>query len=187
MQYRARIVAEVFCAQVYKIPDLKTAPKPKAPRLASVSVAVADARAAKTAAEGLAHQGAALGSGLALSRDLANLPPNVCTPTYLGTRAQSWPRNSPASRPRYWTRAAIKALKMGAFLAVTQGSDQPPRLIVCEYHGAQRRGADLPDRQGHHLRFRRHLPERPAGHGRNEVRHERRGRRPRARCAPSPN
>ena len=28
-QYRARIVAEVFASQAYRIPDLKTAPKPK--------------------------------------------------------------------------------------------------------------------------------------------------------------
>src|SRR5271156_3611801 len=37
VQYRARIVAEVFCSQLYKIPDLKTSAKPKAPRLSSIS------------------------------------------------------------------------------------------------------------------------------------------------------
>ena len=34
LQYRARIVAEVFCAQAYKIPDLKTGAKPKPVKLA---------------------------------------------------------------------------------------------------------------------------------------------------------
>ena len=53
MQYRARIVAEVFSSQAYKIPDLKTAPKPKARRLANINVATADARGAKAAAAGL--------------------------------------------------------------------------------------------------------------------------------------
>src|SRR5579871_5863443 len=33
VHYRARIVAEVFSSQAYKIPDLKTAPKPKPRRL----------------------------------------------------------------------------------------------------------------------------------------------------------
>ena len=42
--YRARIVAEVFCVQAYKIPDLKTAAKSKARSLSRVSVAMADAR-----------------------------------------------------------------------------------------------------------------------------------------------
>ena len=136
-EYRARVVAEVFCSQLYRIPDLKTGAKPKPPRLSSVAVAVADARAAKAAAEGL-RIGAAMGGGLALSRDLANLPPNVCTPTYLGTRAQSLSKDFPSIKTKVLDESAIKALKMGAFLAVTQGSEQPPRLIVCEYRGGKK-------------------------------------------------
>lgn len=142
VQYRARAVAEIFCAQLYKIPDLKTSAKPKPPRLSSVSVAVADARGAKSAAEGL-RIGAAVGSGLALSRDLANLPPNVCTPAYLGTRAQSLAKDFPSIKTKVLDEHGIKALKMGAFLAVTQGSDQPPRLIVCEYRGARKSAAPI--------------------------------------------
>ncbi len=91
----------------------------------------------EAAAQGL-RIGAALGSGLALSRDLANLPPNICTPTYLGTRAQRLAKEFPSIKTKVLDESAIKALKMGAFLAVTQGSDQPPRLIVCEYHGGKK-------------------------------------------------
>ncbi len=142
VEYRARNVAEIFCAQLYKIPDLKTGVKPKAPRLSSVAVAVADARASKSAAEGL-RIGAAMGKGLALSRDLANLPPNVCTPTYLGTRAQQLAKEFPGVKTKVFDESGIKALKMGAFLAVTQGSEQPPRLIVCEYHGGKKQAAPI--------------------------------------------
>jgi leucyl aminopeptidase len=142
VQYRARAVAEIFCSQLYKIPDLKTSAKPKAPRLSSVAVAVADARGEKAAAEGL-RIGAAVGSGLALSRDLANLPPNVCTPRYMATRAQALAKELPSIKTKILDEKGIKALKMGAFLAVTQGSDQPPRLIVCEYHGAKKGAAPV--------------------------------------------
>ncbi|HWY94166.1 MAG TPA: leucyl aminopeptidase [Steroidobacteraceae bacterium] len=142
VQYRARAVAEIFCSQFYKIPDLKTSAKPKAPRLSSVAVAVADARGEKAAAEGL-RIGAAVGSGLALSRDMANLPPNVCTPRYLATRAQGLAKEFPSIKTKILDEKGIKALKMGAFLAVTQGSDQPPRLIVCEYHGAKKGAAPV--------------------------------------------
>src|SRR5258708_11254908 len=137
IQYRARIVAEVFLSQAYKIPDLKTSPKPKARRMATVNVAVADARAAKAAAEGLS-MGVAIGGGLAFARDLANLPPNICTPTYMGNRAQQLAKEFPRIKTKVLDEKGIKALKMGAFLAVTQGSVQPPRLIVCEYHGARK-------------------------------------------------
>jgi leucyl aminopeptidase len=137
VQYRARMVAEVFCTQLYKIPDLKTNAKPKAPRLSSVTVAVADARALKAATEGL-RIGMAVGSGLALSKDLANLPPNVCTPTYMGARAHALAKAFTSIKTKVFDESGIKALKMGSFLAVTQGSEEPPRLIVCEYRGTKK-------------------------------------------------
>jgi len=142
MGYRARMVAEIFCVHGYKIPDLKTGAKPKPPKLASVSVATENARASKAAAKGLVL-GEAIGSGIALARDLANLPPNVCTPTYLGNRALQMAKEWPSVKAKVLDHSGIKALKMGAFLAVTQGSDQPPRLIVCEYRGAKKSVAPI--------------------------------------------
>jgi leucyl aminopeptidase len=142
MQYRARFVAEVFSSQAYKIPDLKTNAKPKPKRLATVKVAVAGAGGEKSATEGL-RIGAAVGRGVALARDLANLPPNVCTPTYLGGRAQQLGKDFSAIRTKVLDESGIKALKMGAFLAVTQGSEEPPRLIVCEYRGAKKNVAPI--------------------------------------------
>jgi leucyl aminopeptidase len=142
LQYRARVIAEVFSSQAYKIPDLKTSPKPKPRRLTKVQVATADARGAKTVAEGLLA-GAAIGSGLSFARDLANLPPNVCTPTYMGTRAQSLAKQFASIKTKVLDAGAIKALKMGAFMAVTQGSAEPPRLIVCEYRGTRKDTAPI--------------------------------------------
>jgi leucyl aminopeptidase len=110
--------------------------------LTKVEVAFADARAAKAATEGLLA-GAALASGLAFARDLANLPPNVCTPTYMGTRAQALAKEFSSIKTKVLDQAGIKALKMGAFLAVTQGSEEPPRLIVCEYRGTRKDTAPI--------------------------------------------
>jgi leucyl aminopeptidase len=135
--YRARIVAEVFRVHAYKVPDLKTGARAKAAPLASVSVATENAKAARAAAAGLLI-GEAVGSGIALARDLGNLPPNVCTPTYLGSRALQLAKEWPSIKAKAIDAAGIEALKMGAFLAVTQGSEQPPRLIVCEYRGANK-------------------------------------------------
>jgi leucyl aminopeptidase len=140
--YRARTVAEVFCVQGYKVPDLKTSAKPKTPKLTRVSVATENARGAKAAADGV-RLGAAIGSGIALARDLANLPPNVCTPAYIGSRALQLAKEWPSIKTKVVDERGIKALKMGAFLAVTQGSDQPPRLIVCEYRGAKKSVAPI--------------------------------------------
>jgi leucyl aminopeptidase len=142
MAYRARFIAEVFGSHAYRIPDLKTQPKPKARPLATVRVATADARGEKAAAEGL-RIGAALLSGLKLSRDLANLPPNVCTPAFMGERAQKLAKEFRTISVKVFDKNAIKALKMGAFLAVAQGSEVPPRLIVCEYRGTKAAAAPI--------------------------------------------
>src|ERR1700730_10721457 len=53
VHYRRRMVAGVFSVYAYKVPDLKTSPKPKPPKLATISVAVENARAQKGAEDGL--------------------------------------------------------------------------------------------------------------------------------------
>jgi leucyl aminopeptidase len=74
---------------------------------------------------------------MTLQRDLANLPANVCTPDYLGAQARAIAKRYASVRAQVLDEAAIKRLKMGCFLAVTQGSDQPPRFIVLEYRGGK--------------------------------------------------
>jgi leucyl aminopeptidase len=142
IHYRCRIVAELFSSQAYKIPDLKTPPKPKPARLSKVQTALTDSRAPKSAAAGLTA-GTALGNAMAFARDLANLPPNVCTPRYIASRAQALAKDWPSISARIYDEDAIKSLKMGAFLAVTRGSEEPPRLIVCEYRGAKKAKAPI--------------------------------------------
>src|ERR1700677_4948894 len=136
--FRARAVAEIFSASVYRIPDLKSGTKPS--KLAAVFVAAENARAEKSMASGL-EIGASIAHGSAFARDLANLPPNVCTPTYLGKRAEALGKEWPRIKTKVLDEEAIKALKMGAFLAVTQGSAQPPRFIVAEYRGGKKDSA----------------------------------------------
>jgi leucyl aminopeptidase len=142
VRYRARLIAEVVSTQSYRTNDLKTTGKPKPFKLERVAVAVDGARSLKTAGEGV-KIGAAVAHGNAFMRDLANLPPNICTPTYLGDRAEQLAKEFPRIKTRLYDLDGIKSLKMGAFLAVTQGSAQPPRLIVCEYSGARKAQAPI--------------------------------------------
>ena len=74
---------------------------------------------------------------MSFTRDLGNLPPNLCHPTFLAEQAKELGKAHKTSRSRCWTRK-IKDLGMGAFYAVGQGSDQPPRLIVLNYQGGKK-------------------------------------------------
>jgi leucyl aminopeptidase len=73
-----------------------------------------------------------------VQRDLANLPGNLCTPTFLAEQARALAKGKPGLRVRVLDEAAIRREKMGCLLAVAQGSHQPPRFIVLEYQGAQK-------------------------------------------------
>jgi leucyl aminopeptidase len=140
--FRARAISEIFSAAAYRIPDLKSGVKPKPSKLAQVNVVAESARSVKSMASGL-EIGAAVGNGSAFARDLANLPPNVCTPTYLGERAEALGKDWPRIKTKVLDEGEIRALKMGSFLAVTQGSAQPPRFIVAEYRGGKKGSAPI--------------------------------------------
>lgn len=76
--------------------------------------------------------GKALAAGVSLTKDLGNLPPNVCTPTYLAEQALSFEKTY-GMQVEVLERDALKKLGMGSFLAVAQGSEQPPKLIVMQH------------------------------------------------------
>jgi leucyl aminopeptidase len=132
--YFGRAVAEIAGATLYRINDLKTGKKPPAPALKKVLAG--PVRKAEAAARGFKH-GAAIASAAAVQRDLANLPANVCTPTFLAEEARALARRHKSLTARVLDEAAIRREKMGCLLAVSQGSRQPPRFVVLEYRGGK--------------------------------------------------
>ena len=85
--------------------------------------------------------GSAIAAGTTLTRDLVNLPPNICTPAYLAQVAGQV-AGEVGLRIEVLERKQMEALKMGALLAVAQGSDTPPRFIVLEHNGGRGRELD---------------------------------------------
>ncbi|HEX3735020.1 MAG TPA: leucyl aminopeptidase [Solirubrobacterales bacterium] len=69
------------------------------------------------------------------ARDLQSTPANFATPTFLATRAEEIAAGSDAVTAEVLGRAEIAALKMGGLVAVSQGGEEDPRLIVLRYSG----------------------------------------------------
>ncbi|HEX8647008.1 MAG TPA: leucyl aminopeptidase [Thermoleophilaceae bacterium] len=69
------------------------------------------------------------------ARDLQNTPSNVATPTWLAERAEEIAAAHDSLSIEVWDRDRIEAAGMGAFIAVAQGSYQPPKMIVMRYDG----------------------------------------------------
>jgi len=78
--------------------------------------------------------GTAIANGMALAKRLGNLPPNICTPAFLGDEAKKLAKQWKLGCEVLETKQ-IEALKMKSFLNVAKGSVQPPRLIVLKHDG----------------------------------------------------
>ncbi len=82
--------------------------------------------------------GEAIAGGVALTRDLGNLPGNICTPNYLAGQARKLARRHRKFSVKVLDERQITALKMGALLAVARGSREPPRFIVLRWNGGSK-------------------------------------------------
>ena len=85
-------------------------------------------------------QGAAIAAGVDVTRELGNLPPNICNPSYLAEQATAFAAQHDKASCEVLDRAQMEALGMGSLLAVARGSANPPKLIVLKWNGAPESG-----------------------------------------------
>ncbi len=133
-------VRQAVCAMehaLYRFREFKSDDKPdkKTPRRITLSI---PSRRGLAAAEVALNQGMALAAGVKLTRDLGNLPANVCTPAYLAERAAALGNSLGSVSVEVLDEPEMKKLGMNSLLSVTQGSDQPAKLIAFQYQGADR-------------------------------------------------
>jgi len=134
MRWKVSHLVEVTLDASYKFNAIKrkSEDKPGTKKgIASLSINVPQASDTQASTVGLAD-GLALAAGVTLTKDLGNLPPNVCTPTYLAEQAILLGKTY-GLKIEVLERAALEKLGMGSFLAVAQGSEEPPKLIVLQH------------------------------------------------------
>ena len=93
-------------------------------------------------AETSLEQAMAISEGVKLTKDLANTPANICTPSYLANKAEELGKLHKKSNKlsvAILETKELKALKMGSFLSVTQGSPEAPKLITLSYRGNKKK------------------------------------------------
>ncbi|QJR14591.1 leucyl aminopeptidase [Usitatibacter palustris] len=126
---------------VYRFDQLKTKAVPAKRALRKVSLHV-DSRGEIPEGEAAVARGYAIAEGACFAKDLGNLPANICTPTYLGEQAQDLGKKH-GFKVEVLEQKDMEKLGMGSFLAVAQGSRQPPKLIVMEYLGGKKEDAPV--------------------------------------------
>ncbi|WP_300355358.1 leucyl aminopeptidase, partial [uncultured Alcanivorax sp.] len=87
--------------------------------------------------------GSAIANGVNRSRELGDLPGNICTPSYLSSHARELAGQYPNLDCKVLSEKQMEALGMGSLLSVTAGTEQPAKMIVLEYKGGKTRGKPI--------------------------------------------
>jgi leucyl aminopeptidase len=133
---KARLLVETLASGGYVFDQFKS--KKAEPRALKKITLIADKAELAEVERGRAHAQAIV-AGMAFTRDLGNLPPNLCHPSYLAEQAKELGKAHKNLKVDILDEKKLKELGAGAFLAVAQGSDQPPRMIVLNYSGAKKK------------------------------------------------
>lgn len=121
---------------MYSFNQCKSNTTASKPSLRRLSIMLADRRQLTRAVKGMEH-GQAIADGVSKTKDLGNLPGNICTPSYLADQARNLKRSSSKLKVEILEEAQMEKLGMGSLLSVSRGSRQPAKLIVMEYRGGK--------------------------------------------------
>ncbi len=135
--WKLRQFVEISQSALYEFRQLKSKNKQSKNKLKKLVLVVSDRKDVATGNRAI-KDGTAIGNGVALARDLANLPPNICTPSYLADQAKKLGKSQKSVKVTVLDEAAMDKLGMGSLLSVSQGSRQPAKLISMEYTGGKK-------------------------------------------------
>ena len=137
--WKASQTAVVAMESTYRFDRLKSKVDETPPRLGKITLGIGAGDAAGiAAAEAAMQQGVAIGEAMNLAKDLGNLAPNICTPTYLAEQATRIAKTS-RTQSHGIEEKDMEKLGIGRLLAVARGSSQPAKLIVLEYWGRSKK------------------------------------------------
>lgn len=139
--WKIKQAIEVSSDALYSFDQYKSEKAPKIP-LQSITQHLTDSKQAKNAEHAL-KQGIAIASGVEYTKNLANQPSNVCTPSFLAEKAKKLAKEYKNIKVKILEKSEMEKLGMGALLAVAKGSAQPPKLITIEYHGTAKKKAPI--------------------------------------------
>ncbi len=77
-------------------------------------------------------RGQVIGDSINFTRDMANEPPNILTPTEMANRAKKMAKEA-GLKCEILDEAKMQRLGMGSLMSVSIGSDQPAQMIVLKY------------------------------------------------------
>lgn len=133
MAWKVSQIAKLAVESNYCFDQLKSVPEDTKKPLRKMTICISNKEDLAVSEKALG-QGAAIAHGMSLTKNLGNMAPNICTPSYLADQAKELGK-SYKLKVTVLDKKAMEKQNMGSFLAVARGSHQPPKLIVLEYQG----------------------------------------------------
>lgn len=131
-------ITEGTLLSLYSFDELKTEKKERPKKIKAFNI-VSPLRQKKIEElETGAIKGKTIAEGVCFARDLVSQPANVATPSYLAEKAAAMAGEF-GLKATILEKEDIGQLKMGAFLGVAQGSNEPPKFIIIEYSGGSKK------------------------------------------------
>jgi leucyl aminopeptidase len=135
--WKIRQAVQVAEHSLYQFDELKSKKKKKRRPLRKITFTVPTRRELSQGEIAL-NEGRAIANGIKLTRDLANLPSNICTPSYLAKKAIELGKSNRSLTVTVLEESDMKELGMGSLLSVSQGSKEPAKLITLEHKGSKK-------------------------------------------------
>jgi leucyl aminopeptidase len=135
--YLARYSVQTVGESLYCFTEMKSGGRPPPTSLKRLALALRKRADAAQVMLGAEHADAIV-NGMALAKDLGNLPANICTPAYLARTAQRLAQENKNLQTRVIGEPEMKRLGMHSLLSVTAGTVLPAKLIVMKYKGANK-------------------------------------------------
>ncbi|MHB0850049.1 leucyl aminopeptidase [Stutzerimonas nitrititolerans] len=132
---RTRIMVEVLAGGQYVFDRFKSK---KADARPLSRITLLSDKAEQAQVEQAANHAQAITTGMNFARDLGNLPPNVCHPSYIAEQARQLGKDFKGLKVEVLDEKKLRELGAGSFLAVSQGSDQPGCIVVMQYNGGKK-------------------------------------------------
>ncbi len=140
LSWAAQNIGQIFVENTYQF----TAPwhEEQAPTQGTSELIILSKSKTPAPLEKAVLRGQAIAEGINLTKNLGNLPGNICTPSYLARTAQKLGK-AYKFKVETFNRDEIKKIGMDAFLSVARGTAEEPQFIVMQYNGAKAKDAPV--------------------------------------------
>ncbi|MDF7669914.1 leucyl aminopeptidase [Orbaceae bacterium ESL0721] len=135
----ARQFAEITGELTYRFDQFKSK-RDDAIALDEITLIITDQDCVKEASEGLKH-GEIIARAISATKDLANMPANICNANYLAEQGRSLTKTYSSLNVSCFGEDELAKLGMNAYLAVGRGSQNESIMTVLTYHGAADKNA----------------------------------------------